>query len=104
MNWIIMITVGTALLLFASVPLAHLILEADKRHLRKSEMRAERREDRLEEKRLQAEVERTAEEAEARRQMEEAIQVAVWAEHRPVTDSNGDRWGFTVSAPPPWKM
>jgi hypothetical protein len=103
MDLIIAITVGTALLLFALVPLAYLVLEADKRHLRKSEMRAERREDRLEEKRLQAEVERKAEEAELRRQIVEAEQVAAWAAHRPVTDSNGDRWGFTVSSPPPWK-
>jgi len=103
MNVFIMIIIGTALLLFALVPLAHWVLKADARHLRKSAMRAERREVRLEQQALQAEVERAAEEAELRRQMEEAQEAAIWAAHRPVKDANGDRWGFTVSSPPPWK-
>lgn len=102
MIWIITISVGTALLLFASVPIAHWVLEAEVRHLQKAQVRAERREVRLEQQTLQAEVERKAEEAELRRQMKEAEDAAIWAAHRPVRDANGDRWGFTVSAPPPW--
>jgi hypothetical protein len=99
---IIGVSVGASLLLFSLVPLAHWILNADARYLRKEAVRKARQEERAQAVAKAAIEAALAEKRETERIQYEAEQMALYAHHAPFVDEHGDRWGRTKRTPPPW--